>query len=314
MNAGNMSFGINYGVAGNRLNADKSEGAQALIALLQKGNEMMKKVFMFVLVMSVALFASSAFAQVATTGNIIGTVTDQNGAAVVGANVTVSGPLGERTATTDSNGLFRVENLIPGNYSVKVTNTGFKTASAEAITVLVGKDSSLSIKLEPGEVSAVVTVTAIQAVDTQKTETSTNLNDQLFANIPVQRAVSGLFYLAPGTTDGLGGGKDNPSISGASALDNLYVADGVNITDSAFGGIGTFSRVYGALGTGINTSFIKEVQIKTAGFEPQYGQAEGGIVNIITQSGSREYHGAIYGYAQPKGFEATRSQPDDAPR
>src|SRR5581483_10853750 len=82
---------------------------------------------------------------------------------------------------------------------------------------------------------------------------------------------------------GLGGGKDNPSISGASALDNLYVADGVNITDSAFGGIGTISRTYGSLGTG----------------------------NIITQSGSRDYHGAIYGYGQPKSFEATRKQPDD---
>jgi hypothetical protein len=58
----------------------------------------------------------------------------------------------------------------------------------------------------------------------------------------------------------------------------------VNITDSAFGGIGTFSRSYGALGTGINTSFVKEVQVKTAGFEPQYGQSQGGIVNIVTQS------------------------------
>lgn len=58
-----------------------------------------------------------------------------------------------------------------------------------------------------------------------------------------------------------------------SALDNLYVADGVNITDSAFGGIGTFSRSYGGLGTGITTAFVKEVQVKTAGFEPQYGQS-----------------------------------------
>ena len=271
----------------------------------------MKKLFMFVVAVSLALLAINASAQVATTGNITGTVTDQNGAAVPGANVTVSGPLGEKTTTADSNGIFRVEGLIPGNYTVKVSNTGFKTTSVEAVTVLVGKDSALSIKLQPGEVTATVTVTGAATVDATKTETSTNLNDQLFANIPVQRAVSGLFYLAPGTTDGLGGGKDNPSISGASALDNLYVADGVNITDSAFGGIGTFSRVYGALGTGINTSFIKEVQIKTAGFEPQYGQAEGGIVNIITQSGSREYHGAIYGYAQPKGFESTRKQPDD---
>lgn len=266
---------------------------------------------MFMLAMTLLLFASSAFAQVSTTGNITGTVTDQNGAAVPGATVTVSGPLGEKTTTTDGNGLFRVENLIPGNYNVKVSNTGFKTTSVEAVTVLVGKDQTLAIKLEPGEITATVTVTGAAAVDTAKTETSTNLNDQLYNNIPVQRAVSSLFYLAPGTTDGLGGGKDNPSISGASALDNLYVADGVNITDSAFGGIGTFSRTYGALGTGINTSFIKEVQVKTAGFEPQYGQSEGGIINIITQSGSRDYHGAIYGYALPKSFEATRKQADD---
>src|SRR3989449_6268445 len=272
---------------------------------------MMRRLFKFVMVLCLAGFATGPVPETPTTGAIGGTVKDQNGAAIAGATITASGPLGERTATSDSSGAFRVEGLIPGSYNVKVSNTGFKTASVEAVTVLVGKESALSIKLEPGEVTAVVTVTGVAAVDTAKTETSSNPNDQLFSNIPVQRAVSGLFNPAPGTTDGLGGGKDNPSISGASALDNLYVADGVNITDSAFGGIGTFSRVYGALGTGINTSFIKEVQIKTAGFEPQYGQAEGGIVNIITQSGSREYHGAIYGYAQPKGFESTRKQPDD---
>jgi hypothetical protein len=129
--------------------------------------------------------------------------------------------------------------------------------------------------------------------------------------VPVQRGVSSLFYLSPGATDSINGGRDNPSIAGGSALDNLYVADGVNITNSAFGGIGTFSRSYGALGTGINTSFIKEVQVKTGGFEPQYGQSEGGIINIITQSGGNAYHGAVYGFARPKSFESTRRQADD---
>src|SRR5438552_18621902 len=275
---------------------------------------MMRKVFMFVMAVCLASFATGALAQTATTGSIGGTVKDQNGADIAGATITASGPLGERTATSDSSGVFRVEGLIPGSYSVKVTNQGFKTASVSNVQVLVGKEATLIIKLETGEVTAVVEVTAAQAVDTAKTETSSNLNDQLFSNIPVQRAVSSLFYLAPGTTDGLGGGRDNPSISGGSALDNLYVADGVNITDSAFGGIGTFSRSYGALGTGINTSFIKEVQVKTAGFEPQYGQSQGGIVNIVTQSGSNAYHGALYGFASPKAFEATRTQPDDFPR
>src|SRR6185369_700639 len=140
-----------------------------------------------------------------------------------------------------------------------------------------------------------------------------NLNDQLYKNVPVARGVSSLFTLAPGTTTGVGGvnDRDNPSISGGTALDNLYVADGVNITNTAFGGIGTFSRSYGSLGTGIILSLVKEVQVKTAGFEPQYGQSEGGIVNIITQSGSNDFHGAVYGYARPSAFETTRKQRDD---
>jgi hypothetical protein len=164
--------------------------------------------------------------------------------------------------------------------------------------------------LEAGNIAEVVTVTDTGGLDQQSTAVGQNLNDQLFQNVPVQRSVTSLFYLSPGASDSLGGGKDNPSIAGGSPLDNLYIADGVNITDSAFGGIGTFTRVYGSLGTGINTSFIKEVQVKTGGFEPQYGQSQGGIVNIITQSGGNDYHGALYGYARPKAFEGTRRQRD----
>src|SRR6266851_5808935 len=246
-----------------------------------------------------------------TKGSIGGTVADANGAALPGATVTVSGPEGDRTASTGTNGVFLVDNLTPANYTVKVTNPGFKTAIATNVQVSVGKQSTLTLRLEPGEVSATVEVTDTGGIDRESTATSSNLNDQLFNNIPVQRSVASLFYLAPGSTDSLGGGTNNPSISGGSALDNLYVADGVNITDSAFGGIGTFSRSYGGLGTGINTAFVKEVQVKTAGFEPQYGQSEGGIVNIITKSGGNEFHGAAYGYFRPYSFEATRKQPDD---
>jgi Carboxypeptidase regulatory-like domain len=275
----------------------------------------MKKLSAFVVILCFGLFSAVALAQdIATKGSIGGKITDQNGAAIPGATVTATGGLNERTAITDSSGSFKIDNLTPGAYSLKVSNTGFKTTAVPNVEVLVGKESSLALKLEPGEVSATVTVTGGGAVDSATTAVSSNLNDQLFKNIPVQRGISSLFYLAPGTTDGLGGGRDNPSISGGSALDNLYIADGVNITDSAFGGIGTFSRSYGALGTGINSSFIKEVQVKTAGFEPQYGQSQGGIVNIITQSGSKEYHGAIYGFAQPKSFEATRKQQDEPNR
>ncbi len=252
---------------------------------------------------------------IATKGGISGRVTDSAGAAIANAKVTVTGPTGDRTVTANAEGEFELQNLIPGSYKVKVEQSGFKTLNVPGIEVYVGKNSTLKLTLEPGNISEVVEVTAGAAtVDTSSTAIGSNLNDQLYQNLPLQRNVQSLFYLAPGTTDSLGGGRANPSISGGSALDNLYVADGVNITDSAFGGLGVFSRSYGTMGVGINTTFIKEVQVKTGGFEPQFGQSQGGIVNIITKSGTNEYHGAITGFFQPRAFEATRKQADDFPR
>ena len=273
----------------------------------------MQKLWSLLVTCCLSLAAASVLGQdVQTKGTIGGTVTDATGAAVPGARVIVTGQTGERNGTTSDSGVFRIENLEPGTYTVRVEQTGFKAAVANNVTVFVGRESTLNLKLEPGEITATVDVTTtVGGIDQQSTSTGQNLNDQLFQNIPVQRQVSSLFYLSPGATDSINGGRDNPSVAGGSALDNLYVADGVNITNSAFGGIGTFSRSYGALGTGINTSFIKEVQVKTGGFEPQYGQSIGGIVNIITQSGGNEYHGSIYGFAKPSAFEAKRRQADD---
>jgi hypothetical protein len=279
---------------------------------IKKGQQKMKNVLRLFMILCIAFAGTAAFAQdIQTKGTITGQVTDASQGAVAGATVKLTGGAVERTTTTNDQGLYTFENLNPGTYTVRVEMTNFKTGEVSDITVFVGKASTTNVTLQAGNISETVTVTAGADLDQSSTAVGSNLNDQLFSNIPVARGVAGLFYLAPGTTDSLGGGRDNPSISGGSALDNLYVADGVNITDSAFGGIGTFSRSYGALGTGINTAFVKEVQVKTGGFEPQYGQATGGIVNIITQSGGNEFHGAVYGYARPGVFEARRKQRDD---
>lgn len=250
---------------------------------------------------------------IATKGAIGGKVLDATGAVVPGAMVTASGATGDRTAVTNAVGDFEITNLIPGNYTLKAELTGFRAVSVSDVEVFVGKTTALRLTLQVGDITQVVEVFATEqaSVDLSSTAIGANLNDQLYQNIPLQRGVTSLFYLAPGTTDGIAGGSANPSISGGSALDNLYIADGVNITDSAFGGLGVFTRVYGTLGVGINTSFIKEVQVKTGGFEPQFGQSQGGIVNIITKSGGNEFHGAVYGFARPQAFEANRKHPDD---
>src|SRR5215470_1076463 len=261
--------------------------------LIMKQPSLFKASASFLLTAFVILLCSSApgYAQdTLTKGEISGRVTDINGGAIANAKVTISGQTGDRTITANAEGVFEALNLIPGAYKVKVEQTGFKTLNVPGVEVYVGKTSALKLTLETGNLSEVVEVAAgAAAVDTTSTAIGSNLNDQLYQNLPLQRNVQSLFYLAPGTTDSIGGGRANPSISGGSALDNLYVADGVNITDSAFGGLGVFNRMYGSLGTAINTSFIKEVQVKTGGFEPQFGQSQGGIINITTQSGSNDF-------------------------
>jgi hypothetical protein len=200
----------------------------------------------------------------------------------------------------------------PGIYMVKVEAQGFKLTELPRVEVYTNRTSTAGVMLQPGAVSETVTVTAEAAtVDVGSTALNNNLPDTFYTRVPVQRNVTSLFYVAPGVAPGGASGQANPSISGGSGLENQYVADGVNITDAAFGGIGVFSRVYGSVGTGINLSFIKEVQVKTGGFEPQYGRSTGGIVQIVTKTGSNEFHGALSANAAPKGFELRRRNIDD---
>ena len=160
-----------------------------------------------------------------------------------------------------------------------------------------------------------VTAAAVQ-IDTTSTAVTTNLTDTFYSSVPMQRNVSAIFYAAPGVAtgqvaaapNGVGPGTANPSIGGASGLENLYIVDGVTITDQAFGSIGTYNRYKGALGTGINLTFVKEVDIKTTAFEPSYGKATGGIVQIVTKSGGDHFHGAISAYFAPSQFWASRYQ------
>ena len=260
----------------------------------------------------VAFVMPVAAQESATRGNIGGTVVDSSGAVIPGAKVTANGPTGSQTQLTNQEGNFLFRTLIPGTYSVKVEKENFKSAAASDVQVVINRTTALRMTLQAGATNETIEVTANSvSVDTSSTAISTNLTDSYYASVPVPRGVASLFYNAVGVTNGGGTGTSNPSISGGSGLENLYIADGVNITDPAFGGLGVFTRIQGAVGTGVNLSFIKEVQVKTGGFEPQYGQSTGGIVQMVTKSGGNAYHGAIAGYIAPNSLEANRKQRDD---
>jgi hypothetical protein len=258
------------------------------------------------------LICLPVFAQeTAVKGNISGVVQDSTGAVVPAAKVSLTGPQGERVATTEADGRFLFSLLQPGAYGIKVEKQGFRASEVKGVVVDIGKTTSLALKLEPGAVGEVIEVTGnATTVDTTSTAVGADLSDTFYQQVPVARNVASLFYVAPGAADSGGAGHANPSISGASGLENLYMADGVNITDSAYGGLGTFTRRQGSIGSGINLSFIKEVSVKTGGFEPQYGEATGGVVQLVTKSGSNQWHGEIGGYAAPQGAEGTFLQTD----
>ena len=249
----------------------------------------------------------------AVRGSLGGVVFDANGAVLPNADLTITGPQGTYAVKSDSTGRYLVQDLVPGSYNVKVEAKGFKTYVSQRNLLVAGATSTLDVHLQVGEVTETVQVEAgAVQIDTESTALTTPLTDQLYQSLPLARNVSGIFSLAAGVVSG--GGTDtknngtNPSIGGASGLENLYLVDGVNVTDQAFGGFGTYNRYWDALGTGVNLAFIKEVDIKTTAFEPQYGKAAGGIVEIVTKSGSNAYHGAIAAYMGPGGMWAARDQ------
>ncbi|MCC6364669.1 MAG: TonB-dependent receptor [Bryobacterales bacterium] len=251
-------------------------------------------------------------------GSLSVEVQDSSGAIVQNANVTLSGSMGSRVSKSDSRGVSIFYNLVPGIYSVRVEVPGFRAAEIKNAAVSANERTPLRVVMEPGAVAETVQVTESAAtVDTTSTTTGSTLTSDIIQNIPVARNVAGLFALAPGAAPG--GGTDNnstpnqsynPSISGASGLENQYIIDGVNATDQGYGAFGVWSNVYGSMGSGVNFDFIKEVQVKTGGFEAQYGQAMGGILNIVTNSGGNELHGSVYAYLGPNGLEASYKQPN----
>jgi len=240
-----------------------------------------------------------------TTGSITGRVTDTQGLPVPGATVTVTGAQGTKNAVTDSDGRYTVPFLTPGTYTVKTELQGFRTAQRNDVVVALGTAVDLPFSMQLGGVTETVEVVGTSPiVDTQSTTTGANITAEQLQRLPVGRNVSDTLYLAPGVSSSGTAGRSNPSIGGGSALDNQYVIDGVNVTNQGYGAIGSYSIVFGSLGNATPFDFIREVQVKTGGYEAEFGNATGGVVNVVTKSGSNDLSGSVFGYVRPDSLQA----------
>ena len=267
----------------------------------------------FFLILSCLVCASlSAQDQGSVRGELGGTVVDSMQAVVSGASVSLLGPTGTSQRTTNEQGEFSFPGLIPGFYDVKVSKDGFKATTIQKVEVLINKTSAIRVVLELGAVTQTIEVVASAvSVESQSTAVTSDISDTVYDNLPLGRSITSVFYVSPGVASGLGTGAQNPAISGATGLENAYIADGVLLNDAAFGGLGVYQRRYGGLGVGINSSFVKEVQVNTAAFGPQYGHTTGGVVNMVTKSGGDAFHGVVGGYFQEPSLQATYANQDD---
>ena len=258
----------------------------------------MRIILKFITAVSLVLFAVNAIAQTSTTGALEGLVTDPNGAAVKGATVTVTSPnlISTKTAITGDDGRYQILALPPGAYKIAIDASGFGKFEQSDVTVNLGRTSNADAQLVLATATATVTVTGGAAVDTAQNTTGSNVSTEQFSNFPTQRTVQGLYTIAPtvtrsGLRDATGRDRD-PSVAGSSGPENNYILDGVNTTDPAMGGSGA----------NLPFEFVQEVEIKTGAYGAEYGKSTGGIFNVITKSGTNEFHGDVFGYGTTKGL------------
>lgn len=225
-----------------------------------------------------------------TTAGIQGIVKDQSGAAVANAMVELSSSalIGTKKLETDQAGAYHFTNLPPGGYNLAVTKTGFRTYKYAGIILEVGRLPTVDITLDLGEVTEIVEVSGMgPIVDVTQSKVATTVSEDNLKNIPKGRSFQSVIPFAPGARQeplqSRGRGGNGFQIDGASDSENTYLVEGMDTTNIQDGGVGK----------NVPMEFIQEVQIKTSGFEAEFGGALGGVVNVVQKRGSNNWHGSV---------------------
>lgn len=239
--------------------------------------------------------STAAFAQSTVAGAIGGTIKDPQGAVIPNATVTARNAEtnSEGTATTDSDGRFRISQLQPGNYTVAVNATGFGAFTQEKVVVEVGLVTNLDVPLQVGNVTGeTVQVTSeTPIINAERQDFTTNINQTSINELPINgRRANNFALLGPGVVpDGNFGLLSFRGISGL--LNNSTVDGGDN--NQAF-----FSEERGRtrISYSISQAAVREFQVNTSNYSAEYGRAAGGVINTITKSGTNEFHGGGFYY------------------
>ena len=244
-----------------------------------------------------------ALAQGAATGDIHVSVKDPKGSVVTNATVTVrDADKGvERAGRSDGQGGYSVRQLAPGTYSVSVDAPGFARAEATGVAITVGGLAELPVTLTVAGSRVVVEVnTQAELVETSRSSTTDTIGERRVDNLPI----NGRNYIQFTLTDSQVQRDSAPNVgaaptsglnmSGQRARSNLVNVDGADATDNSTNGVRST----------VSQEAVQEFQIITNSYAAEYGRASGGVVNIITRSGSNDFHGDVFGYLRNRNFQA----------
>jgi len=248
------------------------------------------------------LFASAASAQL-TTADILGTVTDATGAVVPNATVVLTniGTNDKRTSQTNGSGDYSFNILPVGHYSISVKASGFQAAITKDLSVEAGDRARNDVHLTLGSESTVVEVTAsTPLLQADNATVSSTVTAKAVQDLPLNgRNFVQLVAVVPGANQGSGnslssGGRPDDRRTNAAGLSvngqdeslNNWVVDGVDDNE----------RVIGSIGVKPNVEGIQEITVQTNSYAPEAGRTAGGVINIVTKSGTNQFHGSVYEY------------------
>jgi outer membrane receptor protein involved in Fe transport len=257
----------------------------------------------------------------ATTGGVKGVVTDASGAVVPEADVTAKNTAtGTEVKTkTNSEGIYNFPRLQPGTYQLTIEKQGFKRQEFQEVTVQIGQDLVIDAALQAGLQTETVTVTAAgeELIQKEQAQISTTFESRKVAELPSNVAGGGidtLALLAPGVVPGFGNVNANGttlSVNGQRSRSNNFTIDGQDNNDLSIGGPAFFVD---------NQDIVGEFQIITNNFSAEYGRNQGAIVNVVTKSGTNDFHGTLGWYHRNRKFfdgltnlERRRGQEDPDP-
>jgi hypothetical protein len=247
---------------------------------------------------AVALSETDAHAQSGTVGSLRGQVRDKaNGEPAVGATVVATSPAlqGEQVVLADETGLYFLTALPPGSYTLTVYYQD-GTFTRGNVVVQVGKEAVVNITVDSAATSGKPKGETIEiqgsapVIDQGSTKTGVSITNDYTNNIPVGRTFGQVLGAAASSQADYYG----TSISGATSVENTYVVEGLNTTDTGRGG----------LSSNLPNEFVSETEVIAGGYNAEYGRATGGIVNVVTKQGSNQIHGSVFAYYTPGSLSA----------